>query len=1328
MRANRSAKSVLLVLLFISLCFGTLLNLLHYPPGHGPKAEILGPLDPIQGDLKLHTQIQTTEGVIYGSGLPANVTLLCNNSGFESHVLGNSQLDITSPYPWAISYTNFTFTDIFERFPYLTIEDSLTSTAVDTDDEYYAMAFNVSEAQVLNNLSVRIKRTLKLTTLDIKVYNATFQGADPIPDTELYLEQFSGISDHPEARWHNFTFSSVIPLDPNQTHNNTFFIELHTTCGPGGAFEWGYELDSTGLDYGPAYQYVTGWSLEPWDFNLKVGLGDFRTPSEIDLRVNGTAVSNTTGYCGEWLSNSSYSDFDDVITYHFSASAPVSFDLDWFVSYRLTADFGVNTYFSANSSDPVVHWNATYAASFLPGSFDKRIDFELPLWNSVMMVMRGMTEHTNWNQFSAGASRIISVFDAENASWFVRCNDSNYIETVFAERAGIPVSIVNSTDTVDIFCNFTEFLTTGDANLTIFPQDANYNDTLGESITNNKTIRFDPAWEILNTALGSFSEVTLQVSWFNGTAAGIKTHLLTVAPAPTNLTILSHTPTVVSGGSIFIYANLTVLKTQESLSGASLNVKNSIDGSDWPTPYQINQYYPNGTYKIEVLTVGLTGGVYSLSVNMSKLLYLSSEVKFINVSIGGAVSNISVTHPNCFGLQKINASYALAAPIPYHNSTIRIGIYYYANFTLEPLRNGLIATSWVGGGPPTTWVPAYFGYYNITLDVTGFHAEMNHTIEITIQESGYDAAVLYVIVPIKKLPTSIESLEPNYSAYLEETISVYAIYRDEFNEISIPSVYELDGNCTIQIESFEKNMSQLISYLGIYFYSFSPLSLGLQEGAFYNITFRAISSEHELATTNISLYITPKSEVNLTILSLPDSCLAGCQFKAYALLTTSNGTIIPNTPVNYQFIYQPASLIDAGTGITNSSGIMELFGEAPASMESFQLALEFEGSPTLRNVSITSQIVPIIKLASNIIFNPLPDEILIGKNIEISANLTVNGSPVAEQIISFTITYLGSTNIDTKSAGTDENGVATISLKIPSGVTRISISASYDGAVYVNGSNTASSLRVISVFTLIGRYSPLWGTIVAVVVAAYSVYTYRYRKPKQRRKLKGLQELAARFEDLKSTIYLLFIEKEKGVPIFEYSVRPTEINPVLIGGFINAISSFKDQILKPKEKLLAERWVLDYENFKILRFDGITTFLAILSEKIYSDLTHVLVNNLLMNFENRFTKKLSAFKGKLSDFNSTDELIKTHLEIELVFDQTVNYEKLTGETALSKTQSALLALAMSMEKESGCFSIDKLVKTASSARGESDLALLGEIYNLWKQGFFISEKSTGTAS
>jgi len=201
--------------------------------------------------------------------------------------------------------------------------------------------------------------------------------------------------------------------------------------------------------------------------------------------------------------------------------------------------------------------------------------------------------------------------------------------------------------------------------------------------------------------------------------------------------------------------------------------------------------------------------------------------------------------------------------------------------------------------------------------------------------------------------------------------------------------------------------------------------------------------------------------------------------------------------------------------------------------------------------------------------------------------------------------------------------------------------------------------------------------------------------------------------------YLLFLHKKNGVPLFEYPVKIADLNPVLIGGFLNAISSFKDSIIQSEKKTQAERWELEYENFKISWVTGELAIFSILSEKKLSESSRRSIANLLTAFEETYTNPLTKFSGDVKIFLPISSLIKKYLEIDLIRPHKVDFAKIKEIKHFIKVESALISLAISLQEELGQFFISKLVSTAASAWGESELKVLGVIYDLWKRGIFL---------
>jgi len=214
---------------------------------------------PVEDVFHTSSTITYLDGSVAGTGLPANITMDCNNSGGPISKTSISNLVLSVPVPWTIIYTNITIKDVLQQSTIILVEDSITANFLDTASSYYAMQFNMNNRALLRNCSVYVHDVKKVTAITVRVYNATLQGADPAPDAIIYSQAFGGLGDTEDNRWHDFVFSSSVEINPTNTYGNAFFIALNPTVGSGGNFQWGYELDTGGND-GAAYS--PGWTLQ----------------------------------------------------------------------------------------------------------------------------------------------------------------------------------------------------------------------------------------------------------------------------------------------------------------------------------------------------------------------------------------------------------------------------------------------------------------------------------------------------------------------------------------------------------------------------------------------------------------------------------------------------------------------------------------------------------------------------------------------------------------------------------------------------------------------------------------------------------------------------------------------------------------------------------------------------------------------------------------------------------------------------------------------------------------------------------------------------------
>ena len=1187
---------------------------------------------------------------------------------------------------------------------------------------YYAQAIQVplSSAYLIDvAFYLYIKKFRNGPDLAVEVWDAIDSGGLK-PNTRMTSRNFEiGTGDPVDYNaWVKCIFPTPVLLNSNLTAGKTFFIALQK-AGTQADIDWYGANDSLEINEFNAVQYNGSvWKSYGFDFSLNTTLTGVLRPSEVNLKINGTAVTDGTADNGTYYSTFSH-DLKGPLLFRINAQYKINLALKWILTISKTQFF--NSSFFLNQEWTYSRWNATQTVDFLMNALNSGINISIPGWNIERVEWNGLV-YSNWNVKPYPGYQKVTIFNASNGIWTVKCNSTNYVKNIIVRRGVISTNIVNSTDTVNIYGNFRQRLTTGYANLTIFPLSAaNHKDSL--RILGNTSIQF-PSWTISDTATDNPGTFTLQVMWCNGTEVGLNSTRLNVLSIPTKLVHLAHTGFVATGDSIYVAVNFSNRYNGAPISGASLLVKNSTNDAAWPALFQIIRDYLNGTFSIEILTLGLSVGEYDFSINLSKPLYSSSEISGLSVTIGGGPSNISMTAPGCIGLLQLNSSYAIANPAPYHNAITKVKLYYFNALTLQPLSGGIVSASWIGGGPGISWMPAFFGYYNITIDVTGFHAGSNHTLKISIQQAGYTAAVIYLIVPIRKLPTLIEPLETHYEAYLAESLTIFAVFKDTFNGESIPSIYDLNGNFTAQINGFSQNMTPLLPTIGIYRSTLILSQLHLNEGKIYNITLFAFSSEHQMSMLNISLFIIPRRGVSLILLAVPEYLLAGTAFKVYARLTDIDGTPLYNVPLVYNQIFYPGSLKIQTTQITNGTGFAELGGEALANMQSMVVKIEYLGNFTVQNRTIYSPSIPIIKLNSSLTLSSLPTEIREGETLQINATLLINGLPAAGEIIVLKITYEGSDAIDVLSVGTNAEGVASAALVVPKGITKLHLTASYEGMSYINTSSAISEVNVISLMTLVWRYAPIWLSITVALIGIVLTYKYGYKRTKINRLKAKWQTTSQKFQNALNLNFLMIILRNSGIPVYNHSFKGEKVDYELVSGFLQAISMFKKELIKTGKKEVVKKpeWEMSYQEFKIFGIDReVVQFIFILEEAPSDNLKHIF-NKFIVAVEDKYQQLFTKFRGNTTDFEEINTIVKEYFETTLILPHytiTVSNDDLKQ---LSDLERQIYKLGLIFMKQQGYFYIHNLLDSMAGMSKKEKDEILHETYTLIQKNYFTSSR------
>ncbi|MHC1591866.1 MAG: hypothetical protein ACXQS8_07260, partial [Candidatus Helarchaeales archaeon] len=873
------------------------------------------------------------------------------------------------------------------------------------------------------------------------------------------------------------------------------------------------------------------------------------------------------------------------------------------------------------------------------------------------------------------------IYEAGNGTWTITCNSTNHVLNSTVKKGSSPVQSVSVTDVVWVEAEFRSFLTNGQVNLTIYPQDkANFSDS--KSITGNASAKLDN-WDINETITDNVGNFTIQVFWFNGTEVGLNETTLEIISLLSNITYLGHNEIINAGDYVYVYFNYTDNSTGNSIPGSEIvetTLKNGTDGSKWPKTFLLS-YYSNGTYRIRLSTVGLEVAVYhNVTIIIRGRIHQSASLYNITFILSGGTANISIIN----GLIQEYGHYILQ-PEPCVNATATFKIYYY-NETQGGLENARIEVSeWSGGEISSTDLG--LGNYTIYVSTDGLHANNNYSLEITVQKIGYDPISLNIIVPVKEIQTRID-VPPDYDnlqKYKTEEFDLIIHYYDTFHEISIPdAIPEKGGNVTCQLLNKSITMQRIISTAGFYKATIRLAEInGIQENQEYNITVEAVAVDFQIARVNISIYIKAKLNVSVTLLDVPDQVLAGKDFTIRANLSLTNGTPIGNVPVKFLITNYPGESIIEQVELTDENGIARTTISTFAGLDKISIIVEYFGNDTFNAVNSSVSNVT-ISILQSILTIESPLEVLEGSHLFIKVHLHYsNGTPIAGALITCTFSFGGSTSTGT--GYTNEFGEAIISAYVPPLTQRVSVTAEYEGETYITDHAASTEVSTITMGTITLRavisYFPFWGPALAMAIGIPLLIQYGIRRPRKKKLLKQWRASEQKFHDIANVDFFLLMMKESGINVFSHSFKGETLEYELIGSFLTAITMFQGELLKKSESEVIEQdsFELNYKNFKIYVQMHENLMGILISESSPSDELKNACLGFLKEFNSRYEDVLRNFDGRISHFADAGDLIEKYFNTTLIYPHVVKTEhhpavrRLKGlELAIYKAAKAIM--------------------------------------------------------
>jgi len=351
-----------------------------------------------------------------------------------------------------------------------------------------------------------------------------------------------------------------------------------------------------------------------------------------------------------------------------------------------------------------------------------------------------------------------------------------------------------------------------------------------------------------------------------------------------------------------------------------------------------------------------------------------------------------------------------------------------------------------------------------------------------------------------------------------------------------------------------------------------------------------------------------------------------------------------------------------------------------------------------------------------------------GEGISLRSIVTKEGLPISDIDLTYEVIEHyegGGTKTVILYCTTDEQGICETGYAVAECVF-IEIRVVYDGSVSLLSFQTSNvQIEIQSsgeyYFGVLVPYIPF------LIGAMAGVSGYKVLKTKKKKQARReLIEKARIYSNAYNIEYILILHKVTGGVLYQNDIAGLGFDANLIGGLLQAITSFSYGIQHKKmDGKEQSKFLFDYQDYKIMLRDGEYARAAFIVREEPSESLQKLHLSFIEQFEAKFKKLLVKFSGDLKPFRQTLDMARQLLRIDLLEEVKTYTSHPKKKLTLEQEKMANLAITFGLISEKEKFIIGDLINYLNPIFPElSWEEITGNVFELFEKGYLIPARES----